>query len=83
MDITAWLTSLGLGRYAAAFRANDIDVDVLPELTAEDLKDLGVTSIGHRRKLLASIARSSASSASRHPTRRPDERDLADPAGRR
>ncbi len=56
VDVAAWLRSLGLERYAEAFRANDIDADVLPELTAEDLIGLGVTSIGHRRKLLAAIA---------------------------
>lgn len=56
MDIGAWLRELGLGQYEPAFRANDIDAEVLLELTAEDLKDLGITSIGHRRKLLAAIA---------------------------
>jgi class 3 adenylate cyclase len=47
---------LGLERYAPAFRDNDIDVGVLPELTADDLISVGVTSVGHRRKLLAAIA---------------------------
>jgi class 3 adenylate cyclase len=47
---------LGLERYASAFRDNDVDAEVLPELTADDLIGLGVTSIGHRRKLLAAIA---------------------------
>jgi len=56
-DIGGWLRSLGLGGYEAAFRDNDIDGQVLPELTAEDLIGLGITSIGHRRKLLAAIAR--------------------------
>ena len=56
MDIAAWLTGLGLGEYAAAFRDNDIDVEVLPKLTAEDLTAIGVRSIGHRRKLLSAIA---------------------------
>jgi class 3 adenylate cyclase len=56
MDVVAWLRGLGLERYAPAFRDNDIDAEVLPELTAEDLIGLGVTSIGHRRKLLAAIA---------------------------
>jgi class 3 adenylate cyclase/predicted ATPase len=56
MDIAAWLRGLGLERYEAAFRDNDIDAEVLPELTADDLIGLGVTSIGHRRKLLAAIA---------------------------
>ena len=56
MDITVWLRGLGLEQYAPAFRDNDIDGEVLPELTADDLIGLGVTSIGHRRKLLAAIA---------------------------
>ena len=56
MDVAAWLRGLGLDRYEPAFRANDIDADVLRELTAEDLSALGVGSIGHRRKLLAAIA---------------------------
>jgi class 3 adenylate cyclase len=56
VDIAAWLESLGLGQYAQAFRENDIDAEVLPRLTAEDLAGLGVASIGHRRKLLDAIA---------------------------
>ena len=56
MDVAAWLRGLGLERYAPAFRDNYVDADVLPDLTAEDLIGLGVTAIGHRRKLLAAIA---------------------------
>jgi class 3 adenylate cyclase/predicted ATPase len=56
MNIVVWLRSLGLGRYEAAFRDNEIDETVLPNLTAEDLKDLGVSIVGHRRKLLDAIA---------------------------
>src|SRR5215468_4995611 len=56
MDVVVWLRSLGLGRYEAAFRDNEIDETVLPNLTAEDLKDLGVSIVGHRRKLLDAIA---------------------------
>ena len=55
MDIDAWLRSLGLERYEAAFRENEIDETVLPNLTAEDLKDLGVGIVGHRRKILDAI----------------------------
>jgi hypothetical protein len=47
---------LGLERYVSAFRDNDIDAEVLPKLTAEDLTSIGVTSVGHRRKLLDAIA---------------------------
>jgi hypothetical protein len=52
MDIAAWLRGLGLERYAPAFRDNDIDGEVLRRLTADDLRELGVASIGHRRRLL-------------------------------
>ena len=56
MDIVVWLRSLGLGRYEAIFRDNDIDEAVLPSLTHENLKELGVASFGHRVKLLDAIA---------------------------
>ena len=56
MDIAAWLHRLGLQQYEQAFRDNAIDAAVLPELTAEDLSDIGVGLVGHRRKLLAAIA---------------------------
>ncbi|MES5482385.1 adenylate/guanylate cyclase domain-containing protein [Bradyrhizobium sp. INPA03-11B] len=56
MDLGDWLRRLGLARYEAAFRENEIDDTVLPSLTAEDLKDLGVGLVGHRRKLLDAIA---------------------------
>jgi class 3 adenylate cyclase len=56
MDIVVWLRSLGLGRYEAAFRENEIDETVLPSLTHEILKELGVTAVGHRLKLLDAIA---------------------------
>jgi class 3 adenylate cyclase len=56
MHLGEWLRSLGLERYEAAFRENAIDDTVLPTLTSEDLKDLGVSLIGHRRRLLDAIA---------------------------
>src|SRR5271155_63218 len=56
MDLADWLRSLGLEKYEAAFRENEIDETVLPSLTAEDLKELGVAALGHRRKLLDAIA---------------------------
>ncbi|MBV8121097.1 MAG: adenylate/guanylate cyclase domain-containing protein, partial [Alphaproteobacteria bacterium] len=56
MDIADWLRGLGLERYQQAFRENEIDLRVLPELTADDLKELGVAAIGHRRLLLKAIA---------------------------
>jgi class 3 adenylate cyclase/tetratricopeptide (TPR) repeat protein len=56
MDMAAWLRGLGLGQYEAAFRENAVDASVLPELTAEDLREMGIAAIGHRRKLLAAAA---------------------------
>src|SRR3984885_11601933 len=57
MDVADWLRGLGLERYEATFRENDVDAELLPTLTADDLKDLGVTSLGHRRRLLQAIAK--------------------------
>jgi class 3 adenylate cyclase/predicted ATPase len=68
MDIAAWLQGLGLERYVPAFRDNDVDAEVLPELTAEDLISIGVTSVGHRRKLLAAIAAVGAANVAPPPT---------------
>ena len=68
MDIGGWLRSLGLERYEAAFRENEIDETVLPSLTAEDLKDLGVGIVGHRRKLLDAIAVLGAYASAKAPT---------------
>src|SRR5271167_4003667 len=56
MNVADWLRNLGLERYAATFRENDVDAKLLPNLTADDLKDLGITSVGHRRQLLEAIA---------------------------
>ena len=55
MDIAHWLRTQGLQQYEAIFRQNDIDADVLPTLGADDLRELGITSLGHRKKLLAAI----------------------------
>ena len=55
MDVGEWLRERGLGEYEERFRDNKIDREVLPHLTADDLKDIGVTAVGDRRKLLAAI----------------------------
>src|SRR5467141_788138 len=55
MDVVAWLRGLGLEQYAQLFRDNDIDVEILCGMTAEDLKELAITSFGHRRRLLNAI----------------------------
>jgi class 3 adenylate cyclase len=56
IEVASWLKQLGLEQYEQAFRGNEVDGDPLPHLTAEDLIGLGVTLIGHRRKLLLAIA---------------------------
>src|ERR1700754_2989375 len=55
MDVAAWLHGLGLEQYARLFRDNDIDGEILCGMTAEDLKELGISSFGHRRRLLNAI----------------------------
>jgi class 3 adenylate cyclase/predicted ATPase len=55
VDIAAWLHGLGLGQYEQVFRDNGVDPEILPHLTADDLRDMGVTAVGHRRKLLQAI----------------------------
>ncbi len=60
MDVADWLRGLGLERYEAAFRENDVDTDVLRDLTAEDLEALGVVTVGHRRRMLVAIAKLNA-----------------------
>ena len=57
MDVASWLRDLGLERYEAAFRENDVSAEVLCHLTADDLEELGVAAIGHRRQLLVAIAK--------------------------
>jgi class 3 adenylate cyclase len=56
LDIDGWLGRIGLAQYAEIFRANDIDIELLGRLTNDDLKDIGVASFGHRKKLLEAIA---------------------------
>src|SRR3984957_17236793 len=69
MDLRDWLRSLGLERYEVTFRENEIDETVLPSLTAEDLKDLGVGIVGHRRKLLDAIAALRTDATAKGPSR--------------
>ena len=68
MDVVVWLRSLSLAKYEAPFRENDIDETVLPSLTEEHLKQLGVASLGHRVKLLEPSLPCVARPAVRHPT---------------
>ena len=84
MDVGGWLRSLDLERYEAAFRENEIDDKLLPSLSAEDLKDLGVGLVGHRRKLLDAIAalgadaKAKASPVDAHSTTDTSARDAAE-----
>ena len=57
VDVGSWLRNLGLEQYEAAFRENGVSAEVLCHLTADDLKELGVAAIGHRRQLLVAIAK--------------------------
>ena len=69
MDVAAWLEGLGLRQYVRAFAENGVDADVLPRLTVEDLREIGVVAVGHRRKLVDAIAAlqaRAAASARRH-----------------
>jgi hypothetical protein len=67
MDVGDWLRSLGLGQYESLFRQNDIDAEVLNELTEGDLEKFGV-SFGHRKRLLKAIANLGAAEAPAKPT---------------
>ena len=93
MDIVVWLRSLGLGKYEAVFRENEIDETVLPSLTHETLKELGVTAVGHRLKLLDAIAALRADASIKAPLvvseparpsgATPTGQRIAEPAGER
>jgi hypothetical protein len=72
MDVVVWLRGLGLGKYEAAFRENEIDETVLPSLTHEKLKELGVTALGHRLKLLDAIAALRTDAGAKPPSHRPE-----------
>jgi SAM (Sterile alpha motif) domain-containing protein len=68
MDVVVWLRSLGLEEYEVAFRDNKINERVLPSLTAEDLKEIGVGPVGHRRTLLEAIAALRADASGKAPS---------------
>ena len=56
LDIDTWLNGIGLGQYAATFRSNEIDGSLLRGLSGDDLKEMGIAALGHRKKLLEAIA---------------------------
>ena len=77
MDIDGWLRGIGLAQYAEMFRANDIDIELLGRLSNDDLKEIGIVSLGHRKKLLAAIA-ALAGVASPPPATEPKGYDAAE-----
>ena len=81
MDVGVWLRSLGLGQYEATFRDNEIDGAVLPRLTVEDLKDLGVAVVGHRRKIMSAIEELDATSLARTDAIKPPQTQAPPPVG--
>ena len=78
MDIQEWLEGLGLAQYAAAFAENDIDFAILDKLTDADLKELGISSLGHRKRLLAAIGERGCNGRAQPKTARKSCRWLAD-----
>jgi class 3 adenylate cyclase len=84
MDTDGWLRGIGLAEYAEMFRANDINIELLGKLTNDDLKDIGVVSFGHRKKLLEAIAqRAGAGAVSVSPEPGSSELQAQDSAERR
>ena len=81
-QIADWLEKLGMSEYAQRFAENDIDFAILGDLTDQDLKELGVSSLGHRRKLLRRLPNSKASRKVRRaplPLRHPSPRNRTTP----
>ena len=80
MDIGDWLRGLGLNQYEAAFRENSINLEVLGKLTSDDLKELGVATVGHRRRVLAAIEELSRTSDATPALARPPAARLGEAA---
>jgi class 3 adenylate cyclase len=82
MDVGDWLRSLGLGQHEALLRGNEIDAEVLPELTDADLEKIGVP-LGHRKRLLKAIGNLGAAEAPAKPSIAPPAASSRDVAERR
>ncbi len=83
MDIPGWLSELGLDRYVEDFEENAIDFETLELLTDDDLKELGIAALGHRKKLLAAIARLGDAAAPQPVPEIASEAAVASPGGER
>jgi class 3 adenylate cyclase len=83
MDVGGWLRGLGLGHYEEQFRDNKIDADLLPRLTVDDLKDIGVSVVGDRRRLLDAIALIAGAGPPASPTKSAPSKGLQASAERR
>jgi class 3 adenylate cyclase/predicted ATPase len=83
MDVGGWLRNLGLGKYEAVFRDHAIDEQVLRHLTGEDLKEIGVATVGDRRKLLAAAAELAATESRPPPIAAARPKSTEVPAERR
>jgi SAM (Sterile alpha motif) domain-containing protein len=81
VDVGAWLRELDLEQYEAAFRENGVDAEVLPTLTGEELKDIGVSLIRHRRRLLEAIAKLQNGNTSSQAAKPSDDHPALIPAG--
>src|ERR1700757_562115 len=77
MDVGGWVRGLGLGQYEGNFRDNKIDADLLPRLTVDDLKDIGVSAVGDRRRLLDAIAALAGESSPAHVPASPTKSSFA------
>lgn len=62
-EVRRWLESINLGPYADAFEANDIDMDLLTQVDDQTLKDIGVSSAGHRLRIRHAVAKLITTSA--------------------
>ena len=81
MDVGAWLRNVGLGQHEAASRENAVTAELLHTLTADDLKDLGITLVGHRRQLLNAAAALRSQAASIEPVAAALPSPPVDPSG--
>ena len=68
VNLSRWLEDLGLAQYAEQFRSNEIDAELLPRLSSDDLKEIGVAALGHRKKLLEAIRALAAAADASSPT---------------